>query len=94
MKFKLLILLAFLIPAFGFAQSTQNNGKAAVKDNGNTSLRGSYGNTDLQGSYGNTDIKGSYGNTTNTVSVGGNGNNGNAPTKIIINLTIEMPATK
>ena len=94
MKFKLLILLAFLIPAFGFAQSTQNNGKAAVKDNGNTSLRGSYGNTDLQGSYGNTDIKGSYGNTSNTVSIGGNGNNGNAPTKIIINLTIEMPATK
>jgi len=63
MKFKLLIVLAFLIPAFGFAQSTQNNGKAAVKDNGNTSLRGSYDNTDLQGSYGNTDIKGSYGNT-------------------------------
>ena len=85
MKFKLLIVLAFLIPAFGFAQSTQNNGKAAVKDNGNTSL---------QGSYGNTDIKGSYGNTSNTVSIGGNGNNGNAPTKIIINLTIEMPATK
>ena len=51
MKFKLLILLAFLIPVFGFAQSTQNNGKAAVKDNGNTSLRGSYGNTDLQGSF-------------------------------------------
>jgi len=103
MKFKLLIVLAFLIPAFGFAQSTQNNGKAAVKDNGNTSLRGSYGNTDLQGSYGNTDIKGSYGNTnlqgsygntSNTVSIGGNGSNGNAPTKIIINLTIEMPAAK
>ena len=94
MKFKLLIVLAFLIPAFGFAQSTQNNGKAAVKDNGNTSLRGSYGNTDLQGSYGNTDIKGSYGNTSNTVSISDNGNNGNAPTKIIINLTIEMPATK